>query len=107
MVNLTPSAAPESSPNSSIPHPERPYFCRNPLRQCPIEGLLGYTIQIGGLLHDDTTLMAARGQCAQTAMQIDQCLRNELLFRHVHSKVSSLLVSAIFGLLGETTRNGK
>ena len=43
--------------------------------------------------------MAAGGQCAQTVMQIDQDLRNELLFKHVHSKVSSPLVSAIFGLL--------
>ncbi len=43
--------------------------------------------------------MAAGGQRAQTAMQIDQRLRNELLFRHVHSKVSSPFVSAIFGLL--------
>jgi hypothetical protein len=41
----------------------------------------------------------AGGQCAQTAMQIDQRLRNELLFRHGHSKISSPLVSAIFGLL--------
>jgi hypothetical protein len=32
--------------------------------------------------------MAAGGQCAQMAMQIDQCLRNELLFSHIHSKVS-------------------
>jgi len=55
--------------------------------------------QIGGLLHDYATLMAAGGQCAQTAVQIDQRLRHELLFRHVHSKVSSPLVSAIFGLL--------
>jgi len=54
--------------------------------------------QIGGLLHDYATLMAAGGQCAQTSMQIDQRLRHELLFRHVHSKVSSPIVSAIFGL---------
>jgi hypothetical protein len=51
-----------------------------------IEGLFGYTVQIGSLLHDHATLMAAGGQCGQTAMQIDQGLRNELLFRHVHSK---------------------
>ena len=49
----------------------------------PIEGLFGYTVQIGGLLHDYATLTAAGGQCAQTAMQIDQRLRHELLFRHV------------------------
>jgi len=42
-----------------------------PLRQCPIKGLFGHTIQIGGLLHDHATLMAADRQCAQTAMQID------------------------------------
>ena len=54
---------------------------------------------ICGLLHDHATLMAASGQCAQAAMQIDQRFRNDLLFRHVHSKVSSPLVSAIFGLL--------
>ena len=30
--------------------------------------------------------------------QIDQRLRDELLFRHVHSKASALLVSTIFGL---------
>jgi hypothetical protein len=52
------------------------------------------------LMPDDrATLMAADGKCIQTAMQIDQRLRNELLFRHVHSKVSSPLVSDIFGLL--------
>jgi hypothetical protein len=64
-----------------------------------IETLFGYTVQIGGLLHDHATLMAAGGQRIQTAMQIDQRLRNELLFRHVHSKASSPLLSAIFGLL--------
>ena len=51
--------------------------------RCPIETLFGYTVQIGGLLHDHATLMAASGQCAQTAMQIDQRLRNDLLFRRV------------------------
>ena len=29
-------------------------------------------------------IMAAGGQYAQTTMQINQRLRNELLFRHVH-----------------------
>jgi hypothetical protein len=43
--------------------------------------------------------MAAGGQRVQTAMKIDQRLRNKLLFRHVHSKVLPPLVSAIFGLL--------
>jgi hypothetical protein len=52
----------------------------------------------------NATLMATGGQCAQTAMQIDQRLRHELLFRDVHSKVLSPLVSAIFGLLDFPSR---